>query len=65
VLALFARNPFGTAPPKAVRSVIWRYWFTDFATRRQTHRWWNRELLGLYAGTVSRAGDSLRFEPAR
>ncbi len=49
VLKLFAGNPFATAPPKAVRTVIWRYWFTDFATRRRTHRWWNREFLGLYA----------------
>jgi hypothetical protein len=66
VLALFARNPFATAPPTAVRTVIWRYWFTDFATRRRTHRWWNRELLGVYAGTVTRAGDStLHFEPSR
>jgi hypothetical protein len=66
VLALFARNPFATAPPTAVRSVIWRYWFTDFATRRHTRRWWNREFLGVYAGTVRRASDStLHFEPAR
>jgi hypothetical protein len=65
VLKLFARNPFATAPPRSVRTVIWRYWFTDFAARRQTHRWWNRELLGLYAGTVSRVGDSLHFEPSR
>jgi hypothetical protein len=66
VLALFARNPFATAPPTAVRSVIWRYWFTDFAERRRTQRWWNRELLGLYAGTVRRADDgTLHFEPSR
>jgi hypothetical protein len=45
--------------------VIWRYWFTDFASRRQTHRWWNRELLGIYAGTVTREGDRLHFEPSR
>jgi hypothetical protein len=65
VLALFARNPFATAPPTAVRSVIWRYWFTDFAERRRTHRWWNRELLGLYAGTVRRTPEgTLRFAPA-
>jgi lipase maturation factor 1 len=64
VLALFAGNPFAGAPPTAVRTVMWRYWFTDFATRRQTHRWWNRELLGLYAGTVRRASDgTLHFDP--
>jgi lipase maturation factor len=66
VLALFKSNPFAGAPPTAVRTVLWRYWFTDFATRRRTHRWWNRELLGVYAGIVSRANDStLHFEPQR
>jgi hypothetical protein len=65
VLELFARNPFAAAPPTAVRSVIWRYWFTDFAARRQTHRWWNRELLGVYAGVVRRGVDgALHFTPA-
>jgi lipase maturation factor 1 len=66
VLALFAGNPFASSPPTAVRTVLWRYWFTNFATRHQTHRWWNRELLGLYAGTVHRATDgTLHFEPSR
>jgi lipase maturation factor 1 len=66
VLKLFKSNPFQTAPPTAVRTVLWRYWFTDFATRRRTHRWWNRELLGVYAGTVTKISDStLHFEPSR
>ncbi|HTA74424.1 MAG TPA: lipase maturation factor family protein [Gemmatimonadaceae bacterium] len=65
VLELFARNPFASAPPTAVRSVIWRYWFTDFATRRRTQQWWNRELLGVYAGVVRRGVDgALHFTPA-
>jgi lipase maturation factor 1 len=64
VLRLFAGNPFASSPPVAVRSVMWRYWFTDETTRRRTGRWWNRELLGLYGGTVSRASDgSLHFDP--
>lgn len=63
VLRLFAGNPFAGSPP-AIRSVMWRYWFTDEATRRRTGRWWNRELLGLYGGTVSRSADgSLHFDP--
>ncbi len=54
VLRLFARNPFAGAAPTEVRTVLWRYWFTDWATRRATGRWWNREPLGLFAGIVSR-----------
>ncbi len=66
VLSLFAGNPFASAPPDAVRTVLWRYWFTDFDTRRRTGRWWNRELLGPYAGVVERSPDgSLRFDPPR
>ncbi|GJG86476.1 membrane protein [Gemmatimonadetes bacterium T265] len=57
VLALFRGNPFPGAPPTAVRTVRWRYWFTDAATRRATGRWWDRELLGPYAGTLARAAD--------
>jgi len=57
VLALFAGNPFAGAPPRQVRAVLWRYWFTDRATRRRTGRWWNREELGLYAPVVERRPD--------
>ncbi len=53
VLRLFTRNPFPGAPPMQVRTVLWRYWFTDWATRRKTGRWWNREPLGPYAGTIT------------
>jgi lipase maturation factor 1 len=64
VLSLFAANPFAAAPPTAVRSVLWRYSFTDVATHRRTGQWWHRELLGLYGGTVTRAsGGSVHFEP--
>ncbi len=66
VLELFAGDPFAAAPPRAVRTVVWRYWFTDAATRRRTGRWWNRTFLGLYAGTVRRdSAGTLRFEPRR
>ena len=65
VLSLFASNPFASAPPVAVRSVLWRYWFTDAATRRRTGRWWNREEIGPFAGTVRRdSTGALRFEEA-
>jgi len=63
VLTLFGTNPFAGAPPTAVRTVMWRYWFTDPATRRRTGEWWHRELLGPYGGTVSRTPDgSVHFE---
>jgi hypothetical protein len=57
VLALFRENPFPDGPPIAVRSVLWRYWFTDLETKRATGAWWNRELIGPFAGTVSRDAD--------
>jgi hypothetical protein len=64
VLALFAGNPFASAPPIAVRTVLWRYWFTDAEVRRRTGRWWDRELIGPFAGTVTRAADgSVQFSP--
>lgn len=57
VLKLFARDPFGGRRPEAVRTVLWRYWFTDRATRARTGRWWNRKRLGLYAPAVERTAD--------
>jgi len=48
VLQLFAGNPFATKPPIAVRSVLWRYWFT----RQGERGWWHRELLGGYCGAL-------------
>ena len=57
VIALFRRNPFAQAPPRDVRAVLWRYWFTDAAARRATGRWWRREYLGLYAPALERAPD--------
>jgi hypothetical protein len=49
VLALFRGNPFAAAPPKYVRAVLWRYWFTSMAEERLTGNWWERHLIGLYA----------------
>lgn len=49
VLSLFAANPFPNQPPKQIRTVLWRYWFTDLATKRSTGMWWHREYMGLYA----------------
>jgi hypothetical protein len=54
VLRLFAGNPFAAAPPKAVRVVVWQYWFTTSAERARTGAWWNRRFLGEYAPTQER-----------
>jgi hypothetical protein len=57
VLALFAGNPFSSAPPKQVRAVIWQYWFTDRAIKRKDGTWWRRELLGVYAPELERTPE--------
>src|SRR6266704_1571300 len=46
VAPLFARDPFPAPPPRFVRVAIYRYRFTDVATRRATGAWWQRELEG-------------------
>jgi lipase maturation factor 1 len=61
VLALFRANPFPGTPPAQVRTVLWQYWFTSPAERRQTRQWWNRTLLGPYAGAVARSADGRLF----
>ena len=57
VLALFAGNPFPEAPPKQMRAVLWKYWFTTLAEKRATGRWWNRQLMGLYAPVLESLPD--------
>jgi hypothetical protein len=57
VLHLFAEDPLHGRKPVAVRAVLWRYWFTDRATKKRTGRWWNRERLGLYAPVAERTED--------
>jgi hypothetical protein len=64
VMALFARNPFPGDPPKQVRAVLWRYWFTDMATKRVTGMWWRREFMGLYAPSLERAPEGKFFVTA-
>lgn len=55
VLSLFCGNPFPNAPPKYIKAVLWQYWFTSMAEKRQSGDWWRRELLGLYAPVLTRA----------
>jgi hypothetical protein len=54
VLRLFRSDPFNGKPPAMVRTVLWRYWFTDLATKRATGAWWRRRELGPYTGVVGR-----------
>jgi hypothetical protein len=56
-LALFKANPFGEAPPRYVRAVLWQYWFTSMKEKRRTGNWWRRELMGLYAPEITRQPD--------
>jgi hypothetical protein len=46
VAPLFAANPFPDAPPEAVRIAVYRYRFSDRATRAATGAWWTRDLQG-------------------
>jgi lipase maturation factor 1 len=57
VLALFRSNPFPQSPPKYVRAVLYQYWFTTLPERRQSGNWWRRQLLGLYAPTLTCTPD--------
>jgi lipase maturation factor 1 len=57
VLSLFAANPFPNAPPQHIRAVLWQYWFTTMAQKRETGAWWRRQFLGLYAPVFLRQAD--------
>lgn len=56
VLALFAGDPFPSAPPMQMRAVVWQYWFSD-RREKQQGLWWRRELIGLYAPALEREAD--------
>jgi hypothetical protein len=57
VPSLFAGNPFPDKPPREVRAVLWRYWFTDLKVKRAEGLWWRRKFLGLYAPTLELEPD--------
>src|SRR5207248_6111478 len=58
VLSLLRTNPFPAAPPRYVRATVYRYQFSDFATRRATGEWWRRERLGLYCPVLTRSTEA-------
>jgi hypothetical protein len=49
VASLWAHDPFDGRAPAQVRVAVWRYRFTDRATRAATGRWWERTLEGTTA----------------
>jgi hypothetical protein len=57
VIALFRSNPFPASPPRYMRAVLWRYWFTTMDEKHRTGNWWRREFLGLYAPELSLLPD--------
>jgi hypothetical protein len=57
VLHLFRADPFGGRRPVKVRTILWRYWFTDLATKRATGAWWRRRLVGPFGLTLARLPD--------
>ena len=54
VIALFAGNPFPATRPDMIRTMLYRYRFTDLQTLRQTGDWWSREELGPYSPVILR-----------
>jgi hypothetical protein len=52
-LSLLRTNPFPDRPPRYVRALYYRYSFTTREERRESGRWWNRELIGTYFSPAS------------
>jgi hypothetical protein len=46
--SLLRSNPFPDRPPRWIRAQMYLYRFTSSAERRETGRWWHRELVGEY-----------------
>jgi len=54
-LSLLKTNPFPDHPPQYLRARYYRYWFTTADERRQTGRWWNRQLVSEYVRPITLA----------
>jgi hypothetical protein len=60
---LFRHDPFGTARPRFVRTVLWQYWFTTPEERARTGAWWRREARGAWGPAARRLDDgTIAFE---
>jgi len=57
-LALLKTNPFPDRAPRFLRARYYRYWFTTADERRQTGRWWNRQLVREYVPPITLAAFS-------
>jgi lipase maturation factor 1 len=55
VLALLAKNPFPSRPPRFLRAEFYEYHFTDFQERHASGAWWKREPAGEYLPAISLA----------
>jgi hypothetical protein len=51
-------NPFPHAPPAFVRARLYRYRFSTSRERRETGKWWMRDLVSDYMPPVRIAGPS-------
>jgi hypothetical protein len=54
VLALLKYNPFPEKPPRFLRTRLYDYHFTDWATKRKQGTWWRREYVRDYSPVFSR-----------
>ena len=52
-LSLIRENPFPDEPPIYIRARYYRYRYTSWREKRETGRWWNRELVGNYLNPCS------------
>ena len=52
-LSLIRENPFPDEPPAYIRARYYRYRYTGWQEKRETGRWWNRELVGNYLNACS------------
>jgi hypothetical protein len=57
-LSLLKTNPFPGGAPRLLRARYYRYWFTTADERRQTGRWWNRQLVSEYVRPITLAAFS-------
>ncbi|HEY3157950.1 MAG TPA: lipase maturation factor family protein [Vicinamibacterales bacterium] len=52
-VALLKTNPFPGGAPRFLRARYYRYWFTTADQRRQTGRWWSRQLVSEYVPPIT------------
>lgn len=57
VSALLRGNPFAETPPTQIRLLLYRYQFTDRATRRASGAWWQREIINELAPMTLKPGQ--------